>query len=391
MSAPSARRFGPFAALSQERFPWSVLLLSLLLLGLGLTVVRSMASVDELFQRSDVNFDAHLQKVLLTAPLLLIGLSLPPRWLKQRTFLFYGLAILLLLAVPLIGEERNNARRWIPTPVGFDLQPSEFAKLAVILALAKLGQSRRLQRPGEWLAPAAVVALPMLLVAAQPDLGTSLTLVPIALGMAFLAGASGRLLVGLLLAAGATALCATEFQWIKEYQLRRVQTWLDTWDPQHLIDLRSGPPFHVYQARVSIGNGGLSGTGLGQGISSTAAHLPERDCDSIFCVVAEEGGFLGATALVVLYLSLILLLLSHAGGQRDRYTRLVLAGIALYFAGHLFINSGVNLGLVPMTGLTLPLLSTGGSSMMVTFLSLGLALGLIAREEPAFDPDSFRD
>jgi rod shape determining protein RodA len=142
---------------------------------------------------------------------------------------------------------------------------------------------------------------------------------------------------------------------------------------------------------VAIGNGGYEGTGLGQGMSSIAAHLPERDCDSIFCVIAEEGGFLGAVAFLVLYLALILLLLSHAASQRDRYPRLVLAGIALYFAAHLFINTGVNLGLVPMTGLTLPLLSTGGSSLMVTFLSLGIALGLIARVEPSLDPDAFRD
>ena len=118
--------------------------------------------------------------------------------------------------------------------------------------------------------------------------------------------------------------------------------------------------------------------------------MPERDCDSIFAVIAEEGGWLGASALLVVYAVLVALMLGSASGVRDRFSRLAAGGIALYFAAHYFINVGVNLGLIPMTGLTLPLFSTGGSSMLTAFLALGLVLGLASHHEPSLDEDAFR-
>ena len=125
-------------------------------------------------------------------------------------------------------------------------------------------------------------------------------------------------------------------------------------------------------------------------MANEAGHLPERESDSIFAVIAEEGGFFGATALVFLYVGLASMLLLAAGRTRERFSRLVVGGVALYFAAHFFIHVGVNIGLVPMTGLTLPLVSTGGSSLLTSFLALGLALGLSARYEPSLDRDAFR-
>lgn len=389
MIGPYRKR--PGSVLSSENFAWPVLLLALLLLGVGLSVVRSMANMDVLFHRDDVRFAGHLRKVMLTLPLLLVGLAVKPGLIRRHTWLLYTFAMVLLLLVPIIGEERNNARRWIPTPVSFDLQPSEFAKLAVILALARIGHRSRLSEPRQWIAPGLVVGLPMVLVAGQPDLGTALTLVPVGLGMVYLMGLSGRFLLFAASAGLALGALAWQLEWVQDYQLRRIETWVATFDADTLIDQRNGPPFHVYHARVSIGNGGRDGTGLGRGIASIAGHLPERESDSIFCVICEEGGFVGACAFVFLYLLLIVLLLRLAAGIRERYTRFVIGGVALYFAAHFFINSGVNLGLLPMTGLTLPLLSTGGSSMMMTFLALGLAVGLGARQSVALDGDSFRD
>ena len=382
---------GKRSILRAETFAWPVLVLAMLLLGVGMVLVRSMANLDELFERDDVSFGPHLKKVVVTLPMLFVGLAARPRFLRRWTWPLYLAAIALLIAVPIVGEERNNARRWIPTPVGFDIQPSEFAKLAVILALARIGFGSRLDRPFAWVWPAACVGLPMVLVAAQPDLGTALTLVPIGLGMVYLGGFSGARIAGICLAGSLLGFFAWKLEWVQDYQLRRIETWAATFDPGTLIEQRNGPPFHVYHARVAIGNGGLHGTGLGGGIASLAAHLPERESDSIFCVVCEEGGFVGASAFVALYVLLIVLLLRLAGGIRGRYTRLVIGGVALYFAAHFFINSGVNLGLLPMTGLTLPLLSTGGSSLMATFLALGMALGLSARQEVSLDADSFKD
>jgi rod shape determining protein RodA len=229
------------------------------------------------------------------------------------------------------------------------------------------------------------------MVMAQPDLGTALTLVPTTIGLVYLAGASPRVIALLGAALLALGACAWQFEWIQDYQLRRIETWAATYEPGALIADKNGASFHVYHARVCIGNGGLEGTGVGEGLASRAAFLPERESDSIFAVVAEEGGFIGATAFVALYVAFVLMLLATAARVRERFTRFVIGGVAIYFAAQFFVNAGVNLGLVPMTGLTMPLLSTGGSSMLATALALGLALGFTAQEQPALDEDAFKD
>ncbi|QDU69026.1 FtsW/RodA/SpoVE family cell cycle protein [Engelhardtia mirabilis] len=389
----SARRAVPRGLLHGLRlnhFPFGLLLLALGLFAVGLTFIHSMASVDELFQRDEVSFDSHVKKVVVALPMLVLGALVRPRFLRKHAWTLYAVAIVMLLLVPLVGEERNNARRWIPTPIGFDLQPSELAKLALIVVLARVLHRNRLARLRDWVKPAALALLPMVLVAAQPDLGTAMTIVPVTLGMLYLAGGSGRLIsvtVGIVVLVG---LSAWKFEWVQDYQLRRIETWAASFDSGALVEGRNGPAFHVYHARVSIGNGGLEGTGLGEGVSSRAGHLPERESDSIFCVVAEELGFARTTLFLACYAALIAGLLRTAAGIRERFTRFVVAGVGLYFAAHFFVNVGVNLGLVPMTGLTLPLLSTGGSSLLTTFLALGLALGLAAQEEPSLDEDAFR-
>jgi rod shape determining protein RodA len=297
----------------------------------------------------------------------------------------------LLLLVPVLGQERNNARRWIPLPGGFDLQPSELAKLGFAIAMARLLYTRRMKEPQDWLRAGALLAVPMGLVMVQPDLGTALTLVPVGAGMIYLAGASGRSILKLAVAAAAVSWLAVQLDLVRPYQLQRIQTWRESWAATDLILARNGPAFHAYHNRVSIGNGGLFGQGLGQGVANQAAHLPERDCDSIFSVVAEEAGFLGGSGILALYTLLIVLLLHSASGVRERFSRLVVGGIALIFASHLVVNVGVNLGLMPLTGLPLPLFSTGGSSLLASFAALGLALGLAAQSEPTFDEDAFRD
>lgn len=141
---------------------------------------------------------------------------------------------------------------------------------------------------------------------------------------------------------------------------------------------------------MAIGNGGWHGTGLGEGIANRAGHLPKRESDSIFAVVAEEGGLVGAAALIALYALLVALVLLAAGRVRERFARLLVGGIGLYFGAHFAIHVGVNVGLLPMTGPPLPLISTGGSSLLTTFLALGLALGAPAHWDPSLDEDAFR-
>jgi rod shape determining protein RodA len=393
------RRRGRFSlerAVDPSRLPWlrvdwHILLIALSLLALGVMFVKGMADADERFDRTDVVFRSHLTKVLIALPALLAAMSVRARWLRNNAWLAFGACITLLLLVPVLGQERNGARRWIQLPGGFDLQPSELAKLGFAIAMARLLYTRRMDRTEDWVRACALAATPMVLVMAQPDLGTALTLVPVAAGMVYLAGASGRSIVKLALASAAVAWLALQVGVVRPYQLQRIETWRESWAATDLILSRNGPAFHAYHNRVSIGNGGLLGQGLGQGVANQAAHLPERDCDSIFSVVAEEAGFLGASGILALYTLLIVLLLHSASGVRERFSRLVVGGVALIFASHLTVNVGVNLGLLPLTGLPLPLFSTGGSSLLASFAALGLALGLAAQSEPTFDEDAFRD
>ncbi|MFO1009643.1 MAG: FtsW/RodA/SpoVE family cell cycle protein [Planctomycetota bacterium] len=370
---------------------WHVLLLALGLLALGLAFLRAIADADLAAERDGISFARHLQKLLVTLPAVVVALALRPRWLRRNAWVVYGACLALLAAVMFVGGSRNGSQRWIPLPIGFDLQPSELAKLGVIVALARVLYRNRLERAKDWGPPIAVALLPMALVALQPDLGTALSIVPVTLGMLYVAGARASVLLRFLGGALVVGVCVWQFQiGVHDYQLQRIQTWVDGFRAQDLIQARGGPAFHSYHARVAIGNGGLFGQGIGGGVANQTGYLPERDCDSIFAVVAEELGLVGTLGVLAAYGLLIALMMGSASAIRDRFSRLAAGGIAFYFAAQLFINVSVNLGLIPMTGITLPLFSTGGSSMLVTFLAIGLFLGLSSHHEPSLDRDSFR-
>ena len=373
-----------------RRTDWSVFFLAVVMIAISLAFVYEMAEADANYGRHEILFAGHLKKLIVASPFLLLGYFLRPRWLRRNAWLFYGGAIALLILVPLVGEERNNARRWIQLPLGFDVQPSELAKIGLILALARSLYRNRLERITDWILPALLAFVPMLMVMAQPDLGTAMTIVPVTLGMLWLAGARGDTLVGIIAAGALLAILAWSFEWVQGYQLKRIDVWARCFDQEQLREEKNGPAFHAYHSRTGIGNGWWLGTGIGKGVANQAGHLPERESDSIFAVIAEEGGFIGAACLIAIYVAFVALLLMIAARTRERFSRLVVGGVALFFASHFFINVGVNLGLVPMTGMTLPLISTGGSSLMASFLALGLALGLSARREPSFDRDAFR-
>lgn len=373
------------------RLDWPILLLALALVGLGLLFVEQITAFDLLDGRATAAMDVKLKKAAVAFPALIVGLLVRPRWVRRNAYLLYGATIVLLLLVPIIGDARNGARRWIQLPGGFDLQPSEVAKLGLIVALARSLYRTRLRQWNEWITPATLALLPIALVAAQPDLGTALTIVPVTLGMLWLAGARTRSLIGLVVVGAALGLAAWKFEWVQGYQKKRIDTWARCLDNETLIANRNGAAFHPYMARVVIGNGARLGTGFGRGVANQTGHLPEDECDSIFAVIAEEGGFVGATALVFFYLLFCGLLVVSAARTRERFSRLVIAGSGLYFAAHFAVNTGVNLGLLPMTGLPMPLISAGGSSLMASLALLGLALGLSARAEPTLDSDSFRE
>jgi rod shape determining protein RodA len=368
---------------------WLVLVITFALLGIGLLFVQGISDSTSNEITRDVSFEAHRQKVFLTLPLLLAGLLVRPSWLRRNAVWLYLGCMALLVAVYFIGEERNNAQRWIQLP-RFDLQPSELAKVGVILMLARVLAENRLESLGDWLKPLAVVLVPMALVAGQPDLGTAMTLVPVSLGLLHLAGARWGALLGFVAAGIGVGWLAVEAELVRDYQLERVETWAESYDAEGLIARRTGAGFHQYHNRVTAGNGGVFGRGVGSGVANETGLLPERESDSIFMVIAEEVGFVGALGVLALYGLLVTLMMVSAAGIRDRFARLVVGGVALYFAAHLVINVSVNIGLLPMTGLTLPLFSTGGSSLLATFLALGLAVGMGANHETGLDRDAFR-
>ncbi len=385
----SPRRFFSTRHVRWVEVDWHILLIAIVLLGFGIAFVNSMALADAGAMREGVSFESHAKKVMITLPLILAGMLLRPGWLARNARWIYAASLALLLLVFAVGDVRNGAQRWIQLPM-FDLQPSELAKLGVILMLAKLLERNRLERVRHWRAPVLAVLVPMGMVALQPDLGTALTLVPLSLGMLYLAGARASILLTILCGCAAAGFVAVEGHLFHAYQIKRVETWLDSFEAADLVEQRNRAGFHTYHARTAIGNGGWLGRGLGEGVANATGHLPERDSDSIFAVVAEETGFLGVAGILGLYFLLILLLMASAMGMRDRFSRLVVGGVALYFASHVCIHAAVNLGLLPMTGLTLPLFSTGGSSLLTTFLGLGIALGLASQHEMQLDQDAFR-
>lgn len=370
---------------------WHVLVLAGALLLLGVIMVRAMSQADLAMDRKGIDFDRHLQIVGLTLPMVLVGMSLRPRWLRRKAWLIYGVCLTALAVLPFVGLVHNGARRWIRLPGRFDLQPSELAKIGLILALARVLYRNKLERPKDWGPPLAAALVPMAFVAKQPDLGTAMSFVPITLGMLYLAGAKAKVIVRFLIGAALVVLLACEFKIgvLHGYQSQRLATWADGFGAKGLIEKKNGPAFHSYHARVAIGNGGVFGTGIGEGVTNRTGILPERDCDSVFAVVAEELGWVMTAGVMTLYMLMIALLLGSASGIRDRFSRLAAGGIAMYFAGHFLINVSVNLGMIPMTGITLPLFSTGGSSLLTTFLALGLAIGFAAHSEPALDKDAF--
>jgi rod shape determining protein RodA len=383
----------PFSLRSLRWFEvdWHILAIAGGLLLLGVAIVHAMAAADLESERDGVDFVRHIEIVGLTLPMIVVGMSLRPRWLRRKAWAIYAVCLVILCLLPVIGTVHNGARRWIRMPGGFDLQPSELAKIGLVLALARVLYRNRLERLRDWGPPLAAALVPMALVAKQPDLGTAMSFVPVTLGMLYLAGARAKVIVSFLAGAALIVGLALELKiGMHGYQVQRLEAWYDGFHSRALIEKKNGPAFHTYHARVAIGNGGLLGTGIGEGVANRTGILPERDCDSVFAVVAEELGWGMTSGVMALYVLMIALILGSASGIRDRFSRLAAGGIAMYFAAHFMINVSVNLGLIPMTGITLPLFSTGGSSLLTTFLALGLAVGLAAHGEPALDKDAFQ-
>lgn len=285
----------------------------------------------------------------------------------------YIAALLALVAVLVFGQKYLGARRWIRIGAGMHFQPSEWVKLILILAVAKYwAEDRRGEcELSDVFKIGALVGIPMLMVLKQPDLGTSLTYVPIAVMGLFLGGLKWKHAVAIMLL-GAVML-PVAYHFMKPYQRERLTSFTAPEEDYH------GSGYQVIQSLIAVGSGGLWGKGTLQGSQIQGSFLPVPQTDFIFAAFAEEHGFLGAIAVLLLYFAVLMRLVHNAQTAPDRAGTFVVMGVVAVLAFHILVNVGMVVGFMPVTGIPLPLMSYGGSSVLFTFLALGLVMNIRMR------------
>ncbi len=389
---------------------FSLLLCTAVLVSFGLAAIYSACNGVGIM----TNFHKQLIWLGISLLAMVVVMFLPYRFFQDWAYTLYGLSLLALVAVLIIGRKVSGSLSWFQV-AGASIQPSEFAKLTTIMALARYLSHRETNiRSLKGFAIAiGIVLLPLALIMLQPDTGTALTyltfIVPmivlagfefyyvviLALPVAFalvgfidlyiLAFATGLMLLVLLsmrrqlwlsfasLGAGITAGIMTNLyaaKVLKPHQLKRIQTFLDPMlDPQ-------GAGYNALQAKVAIGSGGLFGKGFLQGTQTQLRFIPAQWTDFIFCVIGEEFGFVGCAVVLLTFFILIARFLVLANSIKNKFTVLMLVGIASLFLGHVIINVGMTIGLMPVIGIPLPFLSYGGSSLFANFIAIGLALNV---------------
>ncbi len=329
---------------------------------LGLIVLYSAGGGDaELVERQLVRLGIAFTGMLLVA-------QFPPRLLQRLTPWIFVIGILLLLAVLIGGEASGGAQRWLNLYF-VRFQPSEMMKLAVPMMVAWYLADARLP-PNRWqlLASAILIAVPMLMIAKQPDLGTALLIASSGFFVVFLAGLQWRLLAFFSVLVAATAPLLWHF--MHDYQRQRVITLLNPEsDP-----LGSG--YHIIQSKIAIGSGGLFGKGWMNGTQSQLDFLPERSTDFIFAVLGEEFGFFGILLLFAFYTAIVVRGIMISIQAQDTYTRLLAGSISMTFCVYFIVNTGMVTGLLPVVGLPLPMISYGGTSIVTLMAGFGILMSI---------------
>ena len=354
---------------------WLLLGAVLLLTGIGVAMIYSTTYVTLSNGAGHPGPQVWTQMYALAIGMvaLVICLMIDYRMFAEHSLMLFGGLVVLLIFVLVKGSTQMGAQRWIP--IGpFNLQPSEFGRLTVALLLAMFfGENRRGARnTSDLIIGGLFTGVPLLLIAKQPDLGTAVTLIPVFLGVAYLAGLRLRLLGVLALAGLMIAPVAWKFA-LKDYQRQRIETFLDPEkDPR-------GAGYQTIQARVTVGSGGLTGKGFRQGTQGQYKFLPVAHNDFIFSVLAEEQGFIGVLVALGLYLFVILRSIEAARLSKDRLGAYLVGGIISGFAFQVIYNVSMSAGLAPVKGITLPLMSYGGSSLIATLAGFGLILNVRMR------------
>jgi rod shape determining protein RodA len=346
---------------------WALIAAILALCAVGATMIYSTSGGPSRL------YWTQLYAIALGLVAMMAALVIDYRTLADKSHVFYLGMIGLLVGVMFFGSVQGGSRRWIDLGF-FNLQPSEFAKATVALVLAKLlGESRRPSLTNQELFMAAILtAIPMLLIAQQPDLGTAVTLLPILFVVAFAAGLPMRYVAAVAIVAALSTPIAWKFA-LQDYQRERVETFLNPeQDPR-------GAGYQQIQARITVGSGGLWGKGFRQGTQGQLRFLPVAHNDFIFSVLAEEQGFVGVIVVLGLYLFVIMRSLDAARLAKDRLGTYLVLGVLATFTFQVVYNITMSAGLAPVKGLTLPLMSYGGSSMIATLVGFGLILNVRMR------------
>jgi len=310
---------------------------------------------------------------------------IPLRLLLRYSYVIYALFVVVLIGVDIAGHTGMGAQRWLKVGV-FNVQPSEFMKLALILVLARYFhqlQPEDIRRFNFLIPPLLLIIVPAILILRQPNLGTTVILVMVGLSMLFLAGLQWRYII----VSGLAGLAATPIAWhfMHDYQKRRVITFLDPEkDPL-------GAGYNILQSMIAIGSGGFFGKGFLQGSQGQLDFLPEKQTDFIFTMLAEEFGFMGGIFLLGLYLALIWMSFTVAFRSKSTFGAMIAAGVGMSLFIHVMINCSMVMGLIPVVGVPLPLMSYGGSISVSTVFAVGLLLNAYAhrnqlptREKPVF-------
>jgi len=344
---------------------WLLVLLVTLIASVGFAMLYSAAngSVDPWMSRQLVRFAGGLV-IMLTVAVVDIRF-----WMRQA-YLIYFVGLLLLVYVDVAGEIGMGAQRWIDLKF-FQLQPSEIMKVAIVMALARYFHGLDLDevaRPLPLIVPLGMIAMPAGLVLVQPDLGTAGMLIMVGGAMFFAAGV--RLWKFAVVGFGAMAVIPIAWNFMREYQRQRILTFLDPEsDPL-------GAGYHILQSKIAFGSGGVFGKGFLEGTQSHLSFLPERQTDFIFTMLAEEFGLVGSLGLLSLYALVIVIGYAIALRSRNHFGRLVAVGITTNLFLYVFINAAMVMGLIPVVGIPMPLISYGGTAMITVLFSMGLLMSI---------------
>jgi rod shape determining protein RodA len=352
---------------------WILLIAAFAVTVFGSMLVWSASKADMASPTDSTSYlKRHLINVALGVVLGFLASRVDYRWLRAYTPIIYGVSVFLLLLpfVPGLGTRIAGARAWVDLPGGFTLQPSEFMKIAVILMMAVLLSEKRdvesEPRDRDVLLSLAAAGLPILIILAQNDTGTVLILASVSLSIIAVSGARTRWVVGLIGGAVVSVLLAIQLGLLKEYQVQRLTSFIN---PSADV---SSAAYNANQARIAIGGGGWFGYGLFNGPQTQGKFVPVNESDFIFTVVGEELGFIGVAVLILLLAIVLWRAVTIAYRADDLYGRLVATGVVAWLAFQLFENIGMSLGIMPITGIPLPMVSAGGTSMMATWIGVGL-------------------